>query len=47
MEFSTRVERRNAIEATTVIDHTAAMKAKSIRTGISASGIKTMPNVPY
>lgn len=44
MEFSVRVERRKAMEATTIIDQAAAENARSILIGIWASGIKTIRN---
>ena len=46
MEFSARVERKKAREATTDIDQIAAMKARSIRAGTWDSGMKTMRNCP-
>jgi hypothetical protein len=46
MEFSARVEKRKAIEATTVMDQMAAMKARRILKGISDSGMKAISNLP-
>ena len=46
MEFSAIVEKRKAIEVTTVMDQMAAMKARRILKGISDSGIKEMSNLP-
>ncbi len=45
-EFSAKAEKRKAKEATTVMDQTAEAKARSIRRGIWASGIRTNPNFP-